>query len=94
MGGGGGAGSTGLTAGRGIVLTGITDSSLALLLAGSAVSPPMMQAIISMAATLVALEVRCTPSPAQMLVPSTVVSSCKGDSSGPKSGLMTLRLQI
>ncbi len=59
MGGGGGAGCAGLVAGRGIDLTGITDSSLALLLAGSDVSPPMMQAIIFMAATLVALEVRC-----------------------------------
>ncbi len=28
------------------------------------------------------------PSPAQMLVPSTVVSSCKGDSSGPKNSSM------
>jgi hypothetical protein len=52
LGGGGGAGCTGLAAGRGIDLTGITDSSLALLLAGSAVSLPMMQAIIFMAATL------------------------------------------
>ncbi len=32
-----------------------------------------------------ALEVRWTPSPAQMLVPSTVVRSCKGDSRGPKN---------
>jgi hypothetical protein len=48
----------------------------------------MMQAIIFMAATLMALEVRCTPSLAQMLVPSTVVSSCKGDSSGPKNSSM------
>jgi hypothetical protein len=69
----------------GVDLTGITDSSLARLLAGSAVSPPMTYAIIFPAATLVAFEVRCTPSPAQMLVPSTVVSSCKGDSSGPKN---------
>jgi hypothetical protein len=38
-----------------------------------------------MAATLVALKVRCTPSPTQMLVLSTVVISCKGDSSGPKN---------
>jgi hypothetical protein len=60
--------------GGGIDLTGITDSSLARLLAGSAVSPPMTYAIIFLAATLVAFEVRCTPSPAQMLVPSTVVS--------------------
>jgi hypothetical protein len=84
----GGAGCTALAAGRGIDLTRITDSSLALLLAALAVSPPMMQAIIFMAATLVALEVRCTLSPAQMLVPSTVVSSCKGDSSGPKNSSM------
>jgi hypothetical protein len=40
------------------------------------------------AATLVALEVKWTPSPAQMLVPSTVASSCKGDSSGPKNSRM------
>jgi hypothetical protein len=37
------------------------------------------------ATTLLALEVRWTPSPAQMLEPSTVVSSCKGDSSRPKN---------
>ena len=72
-------------------LTGITDSSLARLLAGSAVSPPMTYAIIFLAATLAALEVRCTPSPAQMLVPSTVVSSCGLDSSGPKNS-NTLRI--
>ncbi len=35
--------------------------------------------------SVLTLEVRWTPSPAQMLVPSTVVSSCKGDSSGPKN---------
>jgi hypothetical protein len=69
-----------------VVFTGITDSSLALLLAGSAFSsPPIMLAISFMAATLVALEVRWTSSPTQMLVPSTVVRSCKGDSSGPKN---------
>jgi hypothetical protein len=69
-----------------VVFTGITDSSLALLLAGSAISlPPTMLAISFMAATLVALEVRWTPSQAQMLVPSTVVKSCKGVSSGPKN---------
>jgi hypothetical protein len=69
-----------------VVLTGITDSSLALLFASSCVSPPLaMLAISFVAATLVALEVRWTPSPAQMLVPSTVVRSCKGDLSGPKN---------
>jgi hypothetical protein len=41
LGGGAGAGCTGLAAWVGVVLTGITDSSLARLLAGSAVSPPM-----------------------------------------------------
>ncbi len=82
----GSAGWAALAAGRGVVFTGITDSSLTLLLASSAVSsPPTMLAISFMAATLVALEVRWTPSPAQMLVPSTVVRSCKGDSSGPKN---------
>jgi hypothetical protein len=44
-----------------------------------------------MAETLVALEVRCTPSPAQMLAPSTVVRSCNGDSRGPKNS-STLRI--
>jgi hypothetical protein len=57
------------------------DSSLALLLTGSPSSPPLARSAISfLAATLLALEVRCTPSPAQMLVPSTVVRSCGGDS--------------
>ncbi len=56
-------------AGGGVVLTGITDSSLALLVAGSCVSPqPGMRAINFVAATLVAFEVRWTPSLAQMLV--------------------------
>ncbi len=41
LGGGGGAGCAGLVAWGGVDLTGITDSSLARLLAGSAVSPPM-----------------------------------------------------
>jgi len=68
-----------------VVLTGITDSSLALLVTGSCVSPPPAMRAISFVATLVAFEVRWTPSPAQMLVPSTVASSCKGDSSGPKN---------
>ncbi len=83
-GGGGGADWAALPAGGGVVLTGITDSSLALLAAGSCVSPPPAMRAISFVATLVAFEVRWTPSPAQMLVPSTVASSCKGDSSGPK----------
>ncbi len=55
---------------------GTTDSSLALLFTGSPSSPPLARSAISfLAATLLALEVRCTPSPAQMLVPSTVVRS-------------------
>jgi hypothetical protein len=55
-------------AGGGVTLTGITDSSLALLVAGSCVSPPpAMRAISFVAATLVAFEVRWTPSPAQIL---------------------------
>jgi hypothetical protein len=70
-----------------LVLTGIT-SSLALLVAGSCVSPPPMLFISFVAATLVALEVKWTPSPAQMLIPSIVASSCKGDSSGPKNSRM------
>jgi hypothetical protein len=41
LGGGAGAGHTGFAAWVGAVLTGITDSSLARLLAGSVVSPPM-----------------------------------------------------
>ena len=69
----------------------MTDSSRARLLAGSAVSLPLMYVIIFMAATLEAFEVRCTPSPAQMLAPSTVVRSCKGDSSEPKNS-NTLRI--
>ncbi len=88
FGGGGGAGCAGLVTWGAMDLTGITDSSLARLLAGSAVSPPMTYAIVFLAATLAALEVRCTPSPAQMLVPSTVVSSCVLDSSGPKNSNM------
>ncbi len=79
FGAGGDADWTAFAAGGVVVLTGITDSSLALLVAGSCVSPHFV------AATLVAFEVRWTPSPAQMLVPSTVASSCKGDSSGPKN---------
>ena len=55
---------------------GTTDSSLALLFTGSPSSPPPARSAISfLAATLLAFEVRCTPSPAQMLVPSTVVRS-------------------
>ncbi len=69
-----------------MALTGITDSSLSLLVGGSCVSPPpAMRAISFVGATLVAFEVRWTPSQAQMLVPSTVASFCKGDSSGPKN---------
>jgi hypothetical protein len=46
---------------RRAVFTGITDSSLALLLAGSiTVLPPMMQAIIFMAATLVFQTIKLT----------------------------------
>ena len=83
---GGGADWAAFAAGGVVVLTGITDSSLALLVAGSCVPPlPAMCTISFVAATLVAFEVRWTPSPAQMLVPSTVASSCKGDSSGPKN---------
>ncbi len=79
--GSGGADLAAFPAGGGVTLTGITDSNLALLVAGSCVSPPQeMCAISFVAATLVAFEVRWTPSPAQMLVPSTVASSCKGDS--------------
>jgi hypothetical protein len=55
---------------------GTTDSSLALLFTGSPSSPPLVRSAISfLAATLLALEVRCTPSPVQMLVPLTVVRS-------------------
>jgi hypothetical protein len=41
LGGGGGAGCAGLAAWGGVDLTSITDSNLARLLAGMAVSPPM-----------------------------------------------------
>ncbi len=64
---------------------GTTDSNLALLFTGSPSSPPPARSAISfLAATLLALEVRCTPSPAQMLVPSTVVRSWGRDSPEPK----------
>ena len=67
------AGCAAFAAGEGLARTGITDSSLALFVAGSCVSlPPMMTFISLVAATLVAFEVKWTPSPAQMLVPSTV----------------------
>ena len=69
FGGGGGAALAAFTAGGGVTLTGTTDSNLALLVAGSCVSPPpAMCAISFVATTLVAFEVRWTPSPAQMLV--------------------------
>jgi hypothetical protein len=84
FGAGGGAGGAAFAAVEGLARTGITDSSLARFVAGSCGSlPPLMVLISLVAATLVAFEVRWTPSPAQMLVPSTVDSSCKGDSSGP-----------
>ncbi len=81
-GGGGGMGLGGEVGGCAIAAAffltgagaGTKDSSLALLLAGSPSSPPLTRSAISfLAATLLALEVRWTPSPAQMLVPSTVV---------------------
>ncbi len=51
----------------------ITDSSLDLLLTGSsAPAPPSTISMSRRAATRVALDVRWIPSPAQMLVPSTV----------------------
>jgi hypothetical protein len=76
-GGGGGAGLGGEVGGWPIAAffffagagDGTTDSSLALLLLGSPSSPPPARSAISfLAATLLAFEVRCTPSPAQMLV--------------------------
>jgi hypothetical protein len=89
FGAGGGAGGAALADVEGLARTGITDSSLARFVAGSCCSlPPLMVFISLLAATLVAFEVRWTPSPAQMLVPSTVDSSCKGDSSGPKNSIM------
>jgi hypothetical protein len=55
---------------------GTMDSSRVLLFAGSPSSPPLARSAISfLAATLLAVDVRWTPSPAQMLVPSTVVRS-------------------
>jgi hypothetical protein len=57
---------------------GTTLSSLGLLVAGSPVSPSTdrsSSAASSLAATLYAGEVRCTPSPAHTDVPSGVVSS-------------------
>jgi hypothetical protein len=55
---------------------GMMDSSLDLLFAGSPSSPPLARSAISfLAATRLAFDVRWTPSPAQMLVPSTVVRS-------------------
>jgi hypothetical protein len=76
---------------------GTTDSSFALLLSGSPSSPPLTRSAISfLAATLLALEVRWTPSPAQMLVPSTVVRSWGGDSPEPKklSKFISLALPV
>jgi hypothetical protein len=73
FGAGGAAGCGAFAAGEGLARTGITDSSLARFVAGSCDSlPPVMAFISFVAATLVAFEVRWTPSPAQMLVPSTV----------------------
>ncbi len=63
---GGGADWVAFPAGGGVALTGITDSSLALFVGGSCVSPPpAMHAISFVAATLVALNrhpvgVKCT----------------------------------
>ncbi len=55
---------------------GTMDSSRDLLFAGSPSSPPVARSAISfLAATRLAFDVRRTPSPAQMLVPSTVVRS-------------------
>jgi hypothetical protein len=55
---------------------GTMDSSRNLLFAGSPSSPPVARSAISfLAATLLVLDVRWTLSPAQMLVPSTVVRS-------------------
>ncbi len=55
---------------------GTMDSSRDLLFAGSPSSPPAARSAISfLAATRLAFDVRWTPSPAQMLVPSTVVRS-------------------
>jgi hypothetical protein len=89
FGAGGVAGCAAFAADEGLARTGITDSSLARFVAGSCGSlPPMMAFISLVAATLVAFEVKWTPSPAQMLVPSTVASSCKGDSSGPKNSII------
>ncbi len=56
--------------------TWMTDSSHVRLVAGSSSEPPPARSAISfLAATLQALDVMCTPSPAQMLAPSTVVRS-------------------
>jgi hypothetical protein len=59
--------------------TGTTDSSRVRLAAGSPSWPPWppcaRSAMSFLAATLLAFEVRCMPSPAQMLAPSTVVRS-------------------
>jgi hypothetical protein len=65
--------------------TGMTDRSRVRLAAGSPSSPPWARSAMSfLAATLLAFEVRWTPSTAQMLVPSTVVKSWGRDSQEPK----------
>ncbi len=72
--------------GFGATWVGMTDSSRARLFADSPPAPSVAMCCISFwATTLLALEVRWTPSPAQMLAPSTIVRSCKGDSSRPKN---------
>jgi len=71
LGAGGVTGCAALAVGEGLARTGITDSSLALFVAGSCVSlPPMMTFISLVAATLVAFEVKWTPSsgPRQVLL--------------------------
>jgi hypothetical protein len=71
--------------GAGTGTVGITDSSQARLFVGSSTLSPFSTSTMSyLAATRLAFDVRCTLSPAQMLVPSTVVRSWKEDSAEPK----------
>jgi hypothetical protein len=65
FGAGGGVGCAAFAADEGLARTGITDSNLARFVAGSCGSlPPLMAFIRLVAATLVAFEVKWTPSPA------------------------------
>ncbi len=75
--------------------TGTTNSSRVRLAAGSPSWPPCARSAMSfLAAILLTFEVRCMPSPAQMLAPSTVVRSWGRDSREPKKLKMLISLAV